>query len=310
THFVDFELTKTASVGFTRRHKPDPGRPGHTRPTLVIAGQQIKPSKSHKYIGVIHDQELRFHDYAQYTYGKGSYTLRSCNYMYLCRLYLLVTVPQMLYAVDVWGALSLTLNADKTGYTRRHSGLVKKLSRIQRQVSTQALRAMFSTATDMLDAHANLLPLPLLVNKLCTCLAVRMSTLPKAHPLCTVVQKSAKCLIKHHQTPLHHLMHGFEIDPPSTETVLSVRRSPRLPSPFTMIVSEDSERAVLNEEDNTALIKVFSDGSVLEGGVGGAAVLVEGDWVTWQSLRVHLGSKEEHTIFDAENVGLVLALEL
>jgi len=55
--------------------------------------------------------------------------------------------------------------------------------------------------------------------------------------------------------------------------------------------------------------KVFTDGSCTNGQVGAAAVLyIDNQQVS--ALRFHLGPAEEHTVFEAEVVGLILAAHL
>ena len=56
-------------------------------------------------------------------------------------------------------------------------------------------------------------------------------------------------------------------------------------------------------------VKVFSDGSCIEGKVGAAAVLFH-DSQEKRVARKHLGLDCEHTVFEAEVVGLTLAAEL
>lgn len=61
-HNVQFELTKTGLLDLTRKRERSTGHPTRTHPTTrpiaAIAGQQITPLASHKYIGVILNQEL------------------------------------------------------------------------------------------------------------------------------------------------------------------------------------------------------------------------------------------------------------
>ncbi|KAL7281404.1 hypothetical protein ACG7TL_004717 [Trametes sanguinea] len=177
---VEFELSKTALVVFSRRREPIPGRPHRTqpihRPDAVIAGQRITPSTSVKHIGVILDQELRFKEHAQYALGKGQYWATQFQRLaqpskgmparFARQLYIAVAVPRMLYAVDVWGTPTALSSAPAdSSFPRRHRRLVTKMARVQRQVSAQTLGAMRTSATDILDAHADLLPFPQLLDK-------------------------------------------------------------------------------------------------------------------------------------------------
>ena len=77
THFVHFELDKTANMEFSHRQKQDPSHVQKTClltwPALILDEQTISSSQVHKHIGVILDQELHFADHTQYASGKGTY---------------------------------------------------------------------------------------------------------------------------------------------------------------------------------------------------------------------------------------------
>ena len=75
THQCLFEVSKFGLMGLTRRREKDPGRPGRTRPavrpSITIGHHTIKPTMTHKCLGVILDQELRFREHANYALKKG-----------------------------------------------------------------------------------------------------------------------------------------------------------------------------------------------------------------------------------------------
>ena len=56
-------------------------------------------------------------------------------------------------------------------------------------------------------------------------------------------------------------------------------------------------------------MKVFSDGSCIKGKVGAAAVMFK-QGVERQVLRKHVGAESQHTVYEAEVIGLTLAAEL
>ncbi|KAI0825303.1 hypothetical protein BC628DRAFT_1338966 [Trametes gibbosa] len=88
------------------------------------------------------------------------------------------------------------------------------------------------------------------------------------------------------------------------------RQSPRLTAGVDIVIDPSPEEAAQTLERDPATDRVFSDGSVIpKGGVGGAAVL-EQNGVIREHLRVHLGPSHLYTIFDGENTGLILVLEL
>ena len=62
-HNSKFEMSKLTLVGFSRRRVQDPACPGkmiaELRPSLSLGDTVIQSPVSHKFIGVVFDQELR-----------------------------------------------------------------------------------------------------------------------------------------------------------------------------------------------------------------------------------------------------------
>ena len=87
---------------------------------------------------------------------------------------------------------------------------------------------------------------------------------------------------------------------------------PTLPSmtpPFNTTILQDDEAAIASNKANKALIKVYSDRSSTEGGLGAAAILyING--TQRETLQHHLGSEEHHTVYAAKLVALILAATL
>ena len=59
----------------------------------------------------------------------------------------------------------------------------------------------------------------------------------------------------------------------------------------------------------TMKYKVYCDGSLLEGGVGAAAILYKNDRIL-KVRRAYLGKDNEHMVYEAELVGILLVLSL
>ena len=68
---------------------------------------------------------------------------------------------------------------------------MKKLESIQRKVSILITGALSSTPTDLLNIHADLLPMPLAIDKTRQRAAVRIASLPALHPLAPLTQDAA-----------------------------------------------------------------------------------------------------------------------
>ena len=79
----------------------------------------------------------------------------------------------------------------------------KKLATIQHKAALMITGAMGSTANDVIDSMANLLPFHLLVEHYRYRAALRLATLPTSHPLAKPVDNATKMLVKRHPTPLH-----------------------------------------------------------------------------------------------------------
>ena len=161
----------------------------------------------------------------------------------------------------------------------------------------------------MLNMHANLLPFHLMVDKVCFQAAVRLATLPSTYPLFKAVKQAAQRFVKKHHSLLHELMHKFKLKPALLEKISAVRQNPKWEPRVAIRIAGDREKA--REEDITdhASIKVYTDGSGIEGKIGAAAMLYH-DGVLVKKRRMRLESVKHHTVFEGEGVGLILGLEL
>jgi len=82
----------------------------------------------------------------------------------------------MLYVADLF----LIAEMDRSRGTK---GPIERLSKIQWQASLHIMGALRSALMDVIDVCADLLPFPLLINKVTHRAAMRLATLPSSHPL-------------------------------------------------------------------------------------------------------------------------------
>jgi ribonuclease HI len=163
----------------------------------------------------------------------------------------------------------------------------------------------------MLDACAYTLPAAQLIEKWCHKAAVRLSTLPPEHPLFKLVKASANKRIVRHKSPLHNLMQIFKLDPnPISKISIAVRNPLDTNSTLFQISIAGSKEDSKTEDSNAREVyKIYSDGSEINGKVGAAAVILKPGHPT-RTLHYHLGSDAEHTVQEAELVGLLLGMHL
>ena len=64
-HNSRFEMSKSVLVDFSRSKHVE-------WPNMTLQGTIISPKASHKFLGIILDQDLQWHQQANYTIGKAS----------------------------------------------------------------------------------------------------------------------------------------------------------------------------------------------------------------------------------------------
>ena len=136
--------------------------------------------------------------------------------------------------------------------------------------------------------HTNLLPFHLLVDKIHFQVALRLATLPSTHLLCKPVIQAVKQFIKKHHSPLHELMHKFKLKPDLMEKIVATRQDARWEPGVAIRIVEDKERAKNKEVRDMSHIKVYTDGSRIDGQIGAAAMLYQ-DRIMKRTRRIRLG---------------------
>jgi ribonuclease HI len=116
-------------------------------------------------------------------------------------------------------------------------------------------------------------------------------------------------MIKQHLTPLHELMNTYKIEPKKMEKIEVARLDPKWEARIVMRIAELKEAAMRDDERDWADIKIYTDGSGLEGSIGAAAVLYRNGRLQ-SKLRYRLGMTKKHLVYEGEGVGMVLGLEL
>ena len=126
-------------------------------------------------------------------------------------------VPKMAYAADIW----YTPVSKWQGRTQLSGsvGITGKLASLQRMATLAITGALRTTATDVLDLHANVLPVELLLNKICHRAFLWLVLLAPTHPLQKLVYTHAKRYIRSHCSLLHELANIYDIDPQEVEVI-------------------------------------------------------------------------------------------
>ena len=309
-HNSHFETSKFGLLDFTLSKSKQ-------RPQMSFRDVTIKPAPSHKFLGVIVDQELRWKEHAAYAIAKGaSHTMllrrlsspaHGISAKLIRQLYRAVAIPKMTYAASVW--FQPIYNAGTITTVWGSKGVAARMTQIQRTAALAITGAMRTAPTDSIEAHTNLLPIPLLMQRILLSSTLRMASLPIRHPLHALVSRAAKRNVKRHRTALHRLLHGLAVDPEKTETILPQPVHPTALTPFITQIAASKDDAKVEFAHCGSRTMIFTDGSCHDGKVGAAAALfIDHQHVT--TLRHHLGKSTEHTVFEAEAVGLLLAAQI
>jgi ribonuclease HI len=104
-------------------------------------------------------------------------------------------------------------------------------------------------------------------------------------------------------------MHRYGIKPHKTETIEAARFDTGWKPSIMTVVITGTDNAIAAIQNDSPDVKVFTDGSGMEGKIGAAAVLYRnGNLKT--KLRYQLRSQQHHTVYEGEGIGAVLGTKL
>ena len=310
-HNSPLEHSKLALIDFA--HKASHAE----RTPLTLPQGEVKPAENAKYLGVIFDQHLDWKAQHAHALGKGTKWAMQIKRLarptwgitpkYARKLYSSVAIPRALYAVDVWSSTARGSAQNR----KANAKVIKQLTTIQRAGAIAITGGLRSSPTDALDASAFLLPAELTIDKWCHRALVRMAMLPAGHPLHKIVASKNARKAKRHKSPLTHLLARYGYNIKSFEKIPATVRNPvqKGKLPFKVEIAEDKEASVREAENAEEEVQVFADGSAMNGKVGAAAVLTRAGKPP-RVLHMHLGTENEHTVHEAELVGMLLGLHL
>jgi hypothetical protein len=171
----------------------------------------------------------------------------------------------------------------------------------QRAETWAVVRGLRTSPTDVLCAHAHILPALLELDKHTHRAALQLAMLPHMHPLIKIYKKVTKRKVKQHKAPIHHLAQIFQLEHVKFETILTAEQNPAQirNKPFQIDIPRSKEDLRAKDEYAPENIKVYLDSSSHRGKVGAATILMQNDKVC-SLLHFHLGKAEEHTVFEAK----------
>ena len=141
---------------------------------LMLGNHCIPSAETAKFLGVVVNNKLNWKAQGATALAKGQSWIIQFTRMtrvshgttarYIHKLYLTIAVPRMLYAADIF-LTPQKKGGIRTDKDRPNQVIVNKLASIQRQVAIMITGAMRTTATDILNIMAGLLPFRTLIDK-------------------------------------------------------------------------------------------------------------------------------------------------
>ncbi|OCH90465.1 hypothetical protein OBBRIDRAFT_834964 [Obba rivulosa] len=104
----------------------------------------------------------------------------------------------------------------------------------------------------------------------------------------------------------------FNLNPDHIETIQSIHHHPTWTPTFQTSIKPDKEAASWDDDywDGHINIKVYTDRSDHDRGVGTATILFKIGRSGYRSLKYYLGPSNLHTVYEAEIMGELLGSEL
>ena len=318
---IDWSRVHNSSLKYSKLALVDFAHPASTkeRTPLTLLSGEIQPAPSTKYLGVMLDQHLNWKVQHAYAIEKGTKWAAQIRRIarptwgitpkYARRLYISVALPRIMYGADLW---CHPMQGERSGQKFKGSlRVLKHLATLQRAGSIAITGSLRTSPTETLNATSFLLPIPQLVDKTCFRALTRLATLPPGHPLHPLIKRNAACRTKRHRAPIHVLLSLYNLDTSAVEKIPSTARNPEQTGrlPFIISIPENRSGAIAEAASATEEIQIYSDGSAIDGKVGAAAILMKSGTIT-KTLHYHLGPASEHTVHEAELVGLILGLHL
>ena len=185
-------------------------------------------------------------------------------------------MPSFTYVADVWFE---PVERSMEGWRAKGSvGVARKLTSVQRIAMVAVTGALCTSATDVMEVHANLWPVELLLHNICHRVALRLAVLPESHLLFKPVKVTAHRNVKRHRSPLHQILHAFKIQPTDFETLSPASRPPNCCDNLMTQVASSREESWNEDLLDKAEVCIYTDGSGLNDMAGAMAVMFQEGW--------------------------------
>lgn len=185
--------------------------------------------------------------------------------------------------------------------------VIHKLVTIQRQAAIIITGTMKTTVSATLDTLADLTLMHLVIDKWHQNATLALATIPDRHPLAPMVNKAATCYIMKHPSPLHELLHTYQLKPKELEKIRLIQYPSTWEPNVSISISKDKEHAIAECGSDNTDIQICTDGLLIDEGVGAAAIIYKNGKLVVRR-KAWLGNKNDHAVYEAECATMALGI--
>ncbi|KJZ67989.1 hypothetical protein HIM_12623 [Hirsutella minnesotensis 3608] len=290
-----FETEKTTIIHFTRAAVRSSDIP------FLIRGQEVRPKKRAKILGVIMDDELRFQEHMMKAAASGLGAAMGLRRLKMLsprvsrQLFEATVAPAMDYASNVW---THALRAKQVGW-------MNKAQMIGAQAITGAFRTVAKTVA---MAEADIRTVGERHRQATIRLCINLQTLPMTHPLATL----RNCSTRRFVSPMQKIVTAVQTV--QMDQIEDIHDEYALPpwTPRIQVMLEDDKAKAIEAADDAKGIVIATSGSQKDGmvGIGGVVYSTSHDRpdMVLTSYSVCLGTAEEQNPYTAELAAIAMAL--
>ena len=115
------------------------------------------------------------------------------------------------------------------------------------KATTAITGTLRSAPTDLIDVHAGLLPMELVLMKACHRVMTRMLTLPNSHPLHNIIRKAKRDPPDKHCSPLDQLLKIFKMRNLTLKTIDPTARNKAENNKYITVIAKSREDSISYE---------------------------------------------------------------